>query len=229
VTIEPSFPDRIVERIGSSRWVLRARALLAAVFLLVLSPWLISYWLLKWNLTDLLLIDADWYEFPPIRPLINDLANFEEWGFWTLAVILLSMVGLTWIRARWKTWAFLHPIEVRFYPDGSTVALSEEVVAPNRALRYVLDHTLALSVLVAAGAALWFFAAPYTQLPSNLVNFDPTQVLAFFPWFLILTWSGWNSFLYAAGVVVVGQIRTLELHRIAILELERKYGGRSAR
>jgi hypothetical protein len=225
VSIEYSDQPGPIARLGRSIWLRRARVALGAVFLLVLSPWLVSFWLLRWNLNDQVLISFDWYEFPPIRPLINALSDFETWGFWLLVSLLLCEALLSWSRQKWKVWAFLHPAEVRFYPDGSYEALSAELVVPSRVAVFVVRHSGALTICVAILAAAWYLIAPYTQLPANLVVYDPTVLAAFYPLYLLFVMSIWMSVLWILASFLRLQLDTLDKHRQIVTRLQMRFGS----
>jgi hypothetical protein len=201
------------------KWTQRARIGVGAVFLLVLSPWLISFWLLRWNIGDLAILSFDWYEFPPVRSLIDDLSNFELWGFWVLVILLVSEAVLTWLHGRWKAWAFLHPLELRLYDDGTCLAVSEERVTPSRALIFVERHSVLLTCVVILVGTAWYWISPYTQLPPTAVSFSAVDFAAFFPIYMLVVMTFWASVRWGGTVVLAHQLHVLDLHEALIKRL----------
>lgn len=216
ISPSPPEPSSVVVRFGRSRWVKRLRTLLTAAFLLILSPWLVAYWLVKWSISNTLVLVVVWYQVTPARPLLNTLFEFEDWGFWALVALLAGIGILTWVRGQWKSWAFLHPEEIRLYSDGRLVSVSSEVVRPSRALAFLVFESTYLTPIVLAAFALWFILAPLTQLHTDYYLSDPTEILVFLPAFLTLVMVGWSSTLWVSAAILRSQVSTVMQHQAVI-------------
>ena len=230
--LPPAEPRSVLTRFGEHRWAHYLAWILTVVFVAVLVPWFIVWFFTSWYLPTEFDLSAVWYLLPFTQPYISAILDFVSIGFWVLIGVFVSLVLVRYSIRRWRAWSFLHPEEVRLYPDGSILTGSAEVVRPNRVALFFIKHRVSTSIGWIVAATSLYFLIPYSQGVPVVLEEQVSYQILYFPTILSIIMMLWSMLLEFLDRLLMADIRVLEQRRSLVASLVESFrasqaGGRT--